>query len=167
MDERGLPDATRQLFNKELLDFILDDLMPWHRIAGMRDFSLLEVNRYCVEFSENYSLGGCLHVYLKCCGCKYYIILYCNFRGVTGIKGFTREILIALAADIESREWRSQHNHRLGIPAPHPRSCTTDDVECFFSIMRDSIGKDFTLKQVCHCTLIWVMIILLNHVGVL
>jgi hypothetical protein len=46
VDESGLPDATRQFFNKELLDFILDDLMPWHRIAGMTDFSLLEINRY-------------------------------------------------------------------------------------------------------------------------
>ena len=59
--------------------------------------------------------------------------------------------MIALVADIESREWRSQHNHLLGILAPHPRSCTTDDVEYFFSIMRDSIGKDFTLKQ-AHLT---------------
>ena len=57
IDERGLPDATRQLFNKELLDFILDDLMPWHRTAGMRDFSLLEVNRYSVESSENYTVN--------------------------------------------------------------------------------------------------------------
>ena len=47
VDERGLPDATRQLFNKELLDFILN-LMPWHRTVGMKDFSLLEVNRYRV-----------------------------------------------------------------------------------------------------------------------
>ena len=64
VDERGLPDATRQLFNKELLDFILDDLMPWHRTAGMRDFSLLEVNRYSVESSENYNLGGCVYIYV-------------------------------------------------------------------------------------------------------
>ena len=90
-----------------------------------------------------------------------------------GVKGFTREILIALAAYIEAREWRSQHNYHLGIPAPHPRSCTTDDVECFFSIMRDSIGKDFTLKQVCHYTLILgiviikFIIIVLNNVGIL
>ena len=45
IDERGLPDAKRRQFNQELLDFILDDLMPWHRTAG-KDFSLLEVNRY-------------------------------------------------------------------------------------------------------------------------
>ena len=84
-------------------------------------------------------------------GCRYNLGVTSHtillFRDINDIKGFTREILIALVADIESREWRSQLN-RLGIPAPHPRSCTTDDVECFFSIMRDSVGKDFTLKQV-------------------
>ena len=58
VDERGLPDATRQLFNKELLDFILDDLMPWHRTEGMRDFSLLEVNRY--RINSDTSMGGCM-----------------------------------------------------------------------------------------------------------
>ena len=51
VDERGLLDATRQIFNKELLDFILDDLMPWHRTAGMRNFSLMEVNRYRVQYT--------------------------------------------------------------------------------------------------------------------
>ena len=30
----------------------------------------------------------------------------------------------------------------------HPRASTTDDVECFFSVMRDLVGKDFTLKEV-------------------
>ena len=92
----------------------------------------------------------------------FYFPAVINFREVTGIKGFTREVLIALAADIESREWRSQHNHRLGIPAPHPRSCTTDDVECFFSIMRDSIGKDFTLKQVCHYSYTLILVIIIK-----
>ena len=77
-------------------------------------------------------------------GCKYNFLLL--LRDINGIKGFTREVLGALVADIDSREW-SQHS--LGIPVPHPRSCTTDDVECFFSIMRDSVGKNFTLKQVC------------------
>ena len=44
-DERGLADNERSRFNKELLDYILDDLMPW-RSDGLRDLSLLEVNRY-------------------------------------------------------------------------------------------------------------------------
>ena len=29
------------------------------------------------------------------------------------------------------------------------RARTTDDVECFFSVLGDSVGKDFTLKEVC------------------
>lgn len=37
---------------------------------------------------------------------------------------------------------------RTNIPQEHPRASTTDDVECFFSVLRDSVGKDFTLKEV-------------------
>ena len=58
--------------------------------------------------------------------------------------GFTREVLTALIADIETREWR----RRLDTQHPeHPRASTTDDVECFFSVMRDLVGTNFTLKQ--------------------
>ena len=45
-DERGLSDEQRSHFNNELLDYILDELMPWHRDEGFRDFSLMEVNQY-------------------------------------------------------------------------------------------------------------------------
>lgn len=41
-DEQGLSAETRQLFNQEFLQFILDDLMPWHKD---KDLSFLEVNR--------------------------------------------------------------------------------------------------------------------------
>ena len=44
-DERGLTDDQRSEFNAGLLNYILDDLMPWHKEDGLRDFSLLEVNR--------------------------------------------------------------------------------------------------------------------------
>ena len=64
------------------------------------------------------------------------------------MRGFTRETLIALAADIETRQWRRGFNLINGVPVEHPRSSTTDDVECFFSVIRDTVGKDFTLKQV-------------------
>ena len=43
-DERGLSDITRSKFNYQFLNYILDELMPWHRQSY--DFSLLEVNRY-------------------------------------------------------------------------------------------------------------------------
>lgn len=66
--------------------------------------------------------------------------MYYTHRSVSKIRGFTREILIALAANIETREWRRTFNKSVGIPPEHPRASTTDDVECFFSVL--------TMKQV-------------------
>ena len=45
VDERGISEDLRQQYNKDLIEFMLNDLMPWHRKPGMRDFSLMEVNR--------------------------------------------------------------------------------------------------------------------------
>ena len=56
---------------------------------------------------------------------------------------------MALVANIETREWRHHYNVENGIPPEHPRASTTDDVECFFSVLRDTVGKDFTLHEVC------------------
>ncbi len=74
-----------------------------------------------------------------------YIHFDINFRDVSRVQGMTREVLIALIADIESRNWREVFNLSNGIAVEHPRSSTTDDIECFFSI---TVGKAFTLKQV-------------------
>ncbi len=66
------------------------------------------------------------------------------YRPVSGVLGFTRQVLIAITTNIESREWR-----RCQFPEPeHPRASTTDDVECLFSILRDLVGKHFTLHTV-------------------
>ena len=43
-DERGLSSLQRCRFNYQLLQLILDELMPWH--SECYDFSTLEVNRY-------------------------------------------------------------------------------------------------------------------------
>jgi len=43
-DERGLSSLTRSKYNYNLLNMILDELMPWHRESY--NFALLEVNRY-------------------------------------------------------------------------------------------------------------------------
>jgi len=53
-------------------------------------------------------------------------------RNINNIRGFTGETLIALAANIESREWKRQFNARNRIPAENPRASSTDDVEYFF-----------------------------------
>ena len=45
-DERGLSVVQRSQFNNDFLNYILDELMPWHKQEGFGDFSLLEVNRY-------------------------------------------------------------------------------------------------------------------------
>lgn len=44
-DERGLTNAQRAQYNHNLLNYVLDELMPWHGKPGLRDFSLLEVNQ--------------------------------------------------------------------------------------------------------------------------
>ena len=43
-DERGLPSVLRSQFNDNFIEYILDELMPWHADEGL-DFSLLEVNQ--------------------------------------------------------------------------------------------------------------------------
>jgi len=45
-DGRRLSAAQHSQFNNDFLNYILDDLMPWHRQEELKDFSLLEVNRY-------------------------------------------------------------------------------------------------------------------------
>jgi len=70
-------------------------------------------------------------------------------RSVNNVQGFSRETLVALTTNIESREWRRRFCSRNDLPSEHPRASSTDDVECFFSVLRDSVGKDFTLKEVC------------------
>jgi len=57
--------------------------------------------------------------------------------------------LVALADNTESREWRRHYNARNNIPAEHPQDSCTDYVECYFSMMQDTMRKDFTLKEVC------------------
>ena len=42
--DKGLSELQRSRYNYELLNFLLDDLMPWH--CEIYDFSTLEVNRY-------------------------------------------------------------------------------------------------------------------------
>ena len=69
-------------------------------------------------------------------------------RPVQGVRGFTRETLSAVIVDIESRKWRLHYNNKRHIPPENPRTSTSDDVECFFSVLRDTVGWDITHKEV-------------------
>ena len=64
-DERGLSELTRCQLNYDFLNYILDDLMPWH--CNTYDLSLLEVNRYIQEGESDI-----LH--------RLYCILFCYFQ---------------------------------------------------------------------------------------
>ena len=44
--KRGLSALQWSQFNNDFLNYILDELILWHKQKGFRDFSLLEVNRY-------------------------------------------------------------------------------------------------------------------------
>ena len=60
--------------------------------------------------------------------------------------------ILATSGDFAGRHWwllwRRCYCRQHDLPPEHPRASTTDDVECFFSVLRDSVGKDFTLKEV-------------------
>ena len=55
-----------------------------------------------------------------------------------------------MVANIEGRELRRQFLYSHNLPPDHPRACTTDDVEYFFTIMWDMLGSDFALKRVFY-----------------
>lgn len=69
------------------------------------------------------------------------------FSDITSVCGFT-QVLIALLANIESREWRRRQAAAGIVEYENPRASTTDDVECFFSTLRDLVGKNFTVRKV-------------------
>ena len=72
----------------------------------------------------------------------------CIYRPIGGIRGFTRETVIAVTTNIEGREFHRRKVAEMGGSPDNPRASTTDDVECFFSVVRDNLGKDFSLKRV-------------------
>ena len=133
-DERGLSQLERCHFNYNMLNFILDELMPWH--ATIYDFSTLEVNRY----------GHCTHTHTH--KHTHTHTRTHLFRKLDGVRGLSRETVIALTTTISSREWIRILYLMEGIHPEHPRASTTDDVECFFSIIRGLIGDHFTAKAV-------------------
>ena len=50
--------------------------------------------------------------------------------------GFSRETLVAVTTNIEGREHLRREQINSGCLLENPRAASTDDVECFFSMMR-------------------------------
>lgn len=59
----------------------------------------------------------------------------------------TRELVIALVANVESREIRRADYITRELKPEHPRALSSDDVEGFISLLHDMLGPVFDLKQ--------------------
>lgn len=44
-DERGLTVSQRLQYHNDFLAYILEEMMPWYNVPGMRNFSLMQVNQ--------------------------------------------------------------------------------------------------------------------------
>ena len=54
-DGRGLSQLKRSKYNYDMLNYVLDDWMPWH--CENYDFSTIDINRYCDNRPYSYSHG--------------------------------------------------------------------------------------------------------------
>ncbi|CAB4021403.1 Hypothetical predicted protein [Paramuricea clavata] len=68
-------------------------------------------------------------------------------RSIKGICGFTRELIVGLIANLESREIQRQEYLERSLPPEHPRASSGDDVEGFVALLHEMFGLIFYLKQ--------------------
>lgn len=85
------------------------------------------------------------------CACPVVIIfLFYSFfhcRPIKGIQGLTREVVVALIANIESRNLRQIECLTEGLPPENPRASTTDDVEGLIAMLHLMLGPVFDHKS--------------------
>ena len=81
--------------------------------------------------------------YVCICRGNLLLALMVLLRSLNGVWSLTHE---SLTTNIESREWRRRELENAGVHCEHPRASTTDDVECFFSVMSDIHGG-----KTLHC----------------
>lgn len=80
------------------------------------------------------------------CSLLSYISTIKIYRPMAAIRGMTYQTLIKLTANIESQEHRRSLCSKLGH-AEHLLAAKTDDVECFFSLVRHHIGGTLNLLK--------------------
>ena len=61
--------------------------------------------------------------------------------------GFTRELIVGLIANLESREIRRQEYLKRVLPPEHLRASSSDDVEGFVALLHDMFGLIFDLNE--------------------
>ena len=136
----GLSELRHSKFNYQLSNMILDELVPWHK--KLYDFSSLKLT----------GIFGCtsvfLYAFMEALELEHLVTLwfYIICRSLSSVLGFSKETLVALITNI-GRKWQRRENIRNGRKPEHPKASSTDDVECFFSVMRDRIGRNLQLKK--------------------
>ena len=63
------------------------------------------------------------------------------------VNGLTSETVVGLIANLTSLELCREEYILRGLPPEHPRSGTSDDVECFISVLHEMLGDIFDLKD--------------------
>ena len=59
----------------------------------------------------------------------------------------TREVIIRLVANIETREQRRENYSAMKLPPEHPRASSTDDAEGIISLFHEILGPIFDIKE--------------------
>ena len=72
----------------------------------------------------------------------------CSCRPVKGVRGFSRETVTAILTNVESQEYRRRQTAECHEMPEHPRASSSDDVECFFSILHSQLGQNYDLKAI-------------------
>ena len=114
VDGRGIDEATRSSYVKDMLDWILTDWLPGYREGGIADLRFLDVSRRIATHN---------------------------------VSRLTRETVVGLIANLTSLELRRAEYVSHDLPPEHPRSGTSDDVECFISVLHEMLGDIFDLKE--------------------
>lgn len=75
-------------------------------------------------------------------------ILFLDFyMSIKGICGLTREIIVGVVANLETRQQRREEYSERNLPPEHPRASSTDDVEGIIALFHDVIGVIFDTKE--------------------
>ena len=69
-----------------------------------------------------------------------------EFRPIKKVKVMSREVIVALVANMESMELHRSECQSRGLPPEHPRASATDDLQGYFAVLHHLLGAIFDHK---------------------
>lgn len=125
---------------------LVRSIRNWHRAVDGRGLSEAERSSYVQNMLE-WLLQDWIPGYDETVGVDFRNLDV--FRNISSsrVNGLTREVVVGLLANLTSLEL-CRSEYAMGNLAPeHPRSGTSDDVECFISMLHEMLGDTFDTKQ--------------------